>query len=676
MNKEAHRESLRFSELVNIGELRELFESFTTLTDAATAILDLEGSILVATGWQDICTRFHRVNPKTVCRCLESDTVLAGQLKKGERYNMYKCKNGLVDVAFPITVGGEHVANFFSGQFLFEPPDMEFFSRQAEESGFDKTAYLDALSRVPIYSEDQVKAMMDFFSRLARLIGEMGLAGKRLEEANVELRKYQEHLEELVRERTAELIVAKERAESASRAKSAFLANMSHELRTPMSAILGYSQLMQRVTSLSPVQKEYLHTINRSGEHLLALINEVLEISKIEARQITVKEAIFDLHALLHDLKIMFRVRTDAKGLQLKVTGIDKVPRYIVSDENKLRQILINLMGNAVKYTETGGITVRAAMEGMRFIVEVEDTGYGIAADEMGKVFQYFEQTESGRKSKTGTGLGLAISREYARMMGGDITVTSTVNKGSTFRFEVPISAGNESDMKEKVKPRRVIGLEPGQDVPRIIVAEDVEEGRALLTTFLTSAGFQVREAANGKEAVEIFEQWHPHLIWMDIRMPVMDGLEATRHIKETEAGKSTIVVALTAHALEEEKQEILSAGCDDFVRKPFRVHDIFAVMAKHLRVRYVYEEEHPTPVDTAIVLKPEQLAALPPDLLNQLRQTVVELDTARTLELIGQIAEQDTSIGNVLHAFAMKLDYGSLLNLLEIEDTKGGGTL
>jgi len=607
MNNKTHRESLRFSELVNIGELRELCESFTALTDAATAILDLEGSILVATGWQDICTRFHRVNPKTACRCLESDTVLAGQLKKGERYNMYKCKNGLVDVAFPITVGGEHVANFFSGQFLFEPPDIEFFSRQMEESRFEKTAYLDALSRVPIYSEDQVKAMMDFFSRLARLIGEMGLARKNLEEANVELLKHQEHLEALVQERTVELTVAKERAESANRAKSSFLANMSHELRTPMSAILGYSQLMQRDTSLSSVQKEYLNTINRSGEHLLALINEVLELSKIEARQITLVEAIFDLHDLFHDLEVMFRVRTEAKGLQLKVTGIDEVPCYIVADENKLRQVLINLMGNAVKYTETGGITVRAAMEEVHLIVEVEDTGYGIAEDELDKVFQYFEQTESGRKSKTGTGLGLAISREYAHIMGGDITVTSTINKGSTFRFEVAIIDGKESYIKEKVKPRRVVGLKPGQETFRILVAEDTKDSRTLLTKLLETVGFQVREAANGKETLDIFYQWHPGLIWMDIRMPVMDGLEATRHIKK--APHPPVIVALTAHALEEEKEEILSAGCNDFVRKPFREHDIFDTMAKHLNIQYIYEEEEP-------VAPPEffMVPAIPPD--------------------------------------------------------------
>lgn len=191
---------MKFLELVDISELRELCESFTALSGAVTAILDLEGTILVATGWQDICSRFHRVNPRTACRCTESDTVLAGQLKKGEAYSVYKCKNGLIDVAVPIIVGGEHVANFFTGQFFFHPPDEEAFVVQAEEFGFDKKSYLEALHNVPVFSEQQVRTMMEFFMCLARIIGEMGLAGKRREESNRELRKYQEHLEQRNRE--------------------------------------------------------------------------------------------------------------------------------------------------------------------------------------------------------------------------------------------------------------------------------------------------------------------------------------------------------------------------------------------------------------------------------------------------------------------------------------------
>ena len=502
-----------------------------------------------------------------------------------------------------------------------------------------------------------------------------GYRNKKL--TNVNLYEQKEKLQNTIEELQStqdELVRATEVAENANRAKSTFLANMSHELRTPMNAILGYSQLMQREASLLPEQRESLNIINRSGEHLLALINDVLEISKIEAKEISLNIVTFDFHALLQDLKDMFESSIDTKDLQFEMVGIDEVPHYVVTDKDKLRQILINLLGNAVKFTEEGGIIMRVTVNGempdnQRLVVEVEDTGVGIAEDELDKVFVYFEQTESGRKSKKGTGLGLAISRDYVRKIGGDIAVTSEPGKGSVFRLESDIKEGRESDIKDRTKPpRRVIGLESGQDIPRILVAEDKEESRDLLVRFLQVPGFEVREAVNGREAVEMFEQWRPHFIWMDIRMPVMDGLEATRRIKATGPGKSTTIAALTAHALEEEKEHIMAAGCDDFVRKPFREQEIFEVMAEHLGIKYLYEEEpeEDVPVEADVELRPEQLAALPVDLRSELHKAVLRLDTARTLELIEQVKEQDAHIAGVFNALATKLDYPSLLRLLE----------
>ncbi len=500
-----------------------------------------------------------------------------------------------------------------------------------------------------------------------------------------DLKRHHDYLEELVSERTAELVVAKDAAEkarqlaeAANQAKSDFLTNMSHELRTPMNVILGYSQLMQRNPSLQPEQQKYLNTIDRSGEHLLALINSVLEISKIEARRVTLEPVTFDLHALLRDLEAMFRVQADARGLDFGVIGTGQVPRYVVADENKLRQVLINLLGNAVKFTREGGITMQVAVENetaddVRLAVAVKDSGVGIAAEELDKVFQYFEQTASGRQAKSGTGLGLFISRDYVRLMGGDITVTSRVGEGSTFDFEIDVKKGSALDLV--TRQPRVIGLEPGRSVPRILVAEDQEESRTFLARLLELVGFEVREAVDGREAVEICEQWQPHFIWMDIRMPVMDGLEATRRIKATEVGQSTIIAALTAHALEEERERILAAGCDDFVRKPYGEQDIFRVLQNHLGVEYVYEEEQVSP-QTALELSSEQLAALPADLRSALHKAVLELDTDRTWTVIEQIVERDAVIGNALKTLATQLDYGRLLSLLESENSHSGGAL
>src|SRR5687767_46712 len=414
--------------------------------------------------------------------------------------------------------------------------------------------------------------------------------------------------------------------QQANRAKSVFLANMSHEIRTPMNAILGFSQLMLRDQDLTPRQCQYLGTINRSGEHLLALINDILEMSKIEAGRTTLNLSTFDLPALLKDLEMMFRVRTDEKKLSFQVEMIGDVPQYVVTDINKLRQVFINVLGNAVKFTEQGGVSLRVRVDRecgtvpcLR--VEIEDTGPGISAEDQHKLFRHFEQTKTGQQAGTGTGLGLAISREFVRLMGGAITVTSEVGKGSIFVIQLPLKEGEAQAVHEKEKPRHVLGLAPGQAPCRILIADDLEDNRQLLAQLLGPVGFEIQLAANGAEAVQAFEQWRPCLILMDFRMPVMDGHEAIRRIRAMAGGKEPKVIAVTASALDENRQELLAIGADDFISKPFREAELFQKIHAHVGVEYVYaDDSQAAPPEQAAPLTPEALAALPQALIDPMR--------------------------------------------------------
>jgi hypothetical protein len=480
----------------------------------------------------------------------------------------------------------------------------------------------------------------------------MGLAGvilgtRRLRRSERERNKAAEALQE-----------AKEKAEAANRVKSEFLAHMSHELRTPLNAILGFSRIMRRDPAVTSSQQEDLTVISRSGLHLLDLINDVLEMSKIEAGRMTLNESTIDLYTLLDTLGSMFHLRVQDKGLELTFERSPAVPRHIRCDERKLRQVFMNLLSNAAKFTEKGRISVRVGYEREeeegkpsrpegRLLVEVEDTGPGIAQEEMEKLFEAFSQTASGRKAQEGTGLGLAISHRFVQLMGGDIEVTSEVGRGSVFKFDVLAAEAEAETVKEIRKLRRVMGLAPGQRLPRILVVDDVENNRRLLVKVLESVGLEAREATNGEEAISVWESWEPQLIWMDMAMPVMNGYEATQRIKSTIKGQATVIVALTASVLEEDRTKVFDSGCDDFVRKPFRESEIFETMAKHLGLEYLYEKEEEREVvrGRAAELTPEALSCLPPELLASLQAAASLGDLEALKSLVKKVEGYDKNL-------------------------------
>jgi PAS domain S-box-containing protein len=470
-----------------------------------------------------------------------------------------------------------------------------------------------------------------------------------------------------------ELHKAKNEAEAANHAKSAFLANMSHELRTPLNAILGFTQLIARDQTLPPEQEEHLSIISRSGEHLLALINDILEVSKIEAGRTKVTTTAFDLHKLLEDLENMFTLKAERKKIRLLFEQDPTTPHYIQADESKIRQVLINLINNAIKFTHEGGVTVRIRGRGKQdpnLCLEIQDTGAGIEPEALDTLFDAFTQSQTGQKSQEGTGLGLSISQQFVQLMGGDLRVESEPGTGSIFSFEIPIEFAAFEDIADTTPSRRVIGVKPDQPTQRLLIVEDRVENRKLLTSLLRPFGFELREAVNGKEALEVWEDWEPNLIWMDMRMPVMDGYETTRRIKSTTKGQSTVIIAITASAFEEDRDTILSAGSDDFVRKPFRENEIFDMLAKHLDVQFEYEE-FAAATDEGMFIRdvPTQIIrTIPRNLLTSIHNATIEADIDLVMAIIEEIRAHNPDVAHALTDLARNFQYDTLIDLTQPE--------
>ncbi len=538
----------------------------------------------------------------------------------------------------------------------------------------------DLRYRFSVHSRDEIRELAEAFNQLLEAVQ---AAEAQLEGSREALERERNLLDERVKARTRELeelnqslvrevdvrMRAEEAAAEANTAKSLFLANMSHEIRTPLNAILGFTQLLLRDPQLGPDQRRSVRTVYRSGEHLLLLLNDILEMSKIEAGKIVLSEEDFDLYALVEDLEAMFGVLARKKGLSLEVVPDPELPRWVRGDEQKLHQVLNNLLGNAVKFTDQGGVVLRItsrasesakdagaeaiAPDALLLAVEVEDTGPGIPEAAQRSIFSHFEQLVPGSGMKGGTGLGLAIAKAYVELMGGDIDVQSRVGRGSTFRLTVRVGPGTPGASRARERQGRVAVLKPGQGEVRVLVVDDNQANREILVRMLEQAGFTVREAADGEQACRVYDQWRPALVLLDMFMPVMDGFGVLRHIQDRDGQDSPPVIAVTASVLMAEKERVLAAGAVAFLKKPFKVDELFGLLREHLDVEFEEDDQSPdadtvgpgsgpgTQTAERPSVNAEQLAGLPPDLLEVLTEAAWSLDMDALREICTRIDQE-----------------------------------
>jgi signal transduction histidine kinase/CheY-like chemotaxis protein len=483
---------------------------------------------------------------------------------------------------------------------------------------------------------------------------------------------------------------AKKKAEDASQSKSIFLANMSHELRTPLNAILGFSQLLRQSSGLTSAQYSHIDTIHRSGEHLLNIINDILDMSKIEAGKVVAHIHVFDFHLFITGLFNLFSLQALEQDVSYSLDLPPGIPRFIYSDERMIRQILINLISNAIKYTPSGIILVRVRTqltpqngspgshdsgepERQFLVIDVIDTGIGISHEHLSVIFEPFEQIKSDRGASEGTGLGLAISRKFAETLGGTLTVISSGIKGEGSRFTLSLPFTPYSPGAGEASVHQTTGLPAAgiQNEYRILIVDDHEENRELLDSFNKIPGLVTRQAFSGEEAVRCFRQWHPHLIWMDVLMPGMGGDDALKLIRKESKEIQPVVIAITAGASQDQRNKYIQDGFDDLLQKPYSRQDVITLLKQTLRMEFRYEPVSKSDVPD-ISAKSEDtidLSPVDPDLRAGLIRSAELGNITQIQQLIESLRSRDPAAADLLQDYADAFDFTGMIAVLKLQE-------
>lgn len=601
-----------FAELVDVASLQVLMDSFSRVTGIANAVIDLEGEVITSSAWQDTCVNFHRKHPETCSRCIESDTSLVGSMMEGEKYAVYDCLNGLTDTAAPIIVGGEHVANLFTGQFFFKPPDKDFFRKQAEQFGFDERAYLAAVDKVPIIPHSRVQFIMHFLAQFAQVIGEIGLQQLKLSDALAALEVH-------------------------DKLKDEFLANTSHELRTPLNGIIGIAEsLLDGVAGpLSEKAGSNLSLVVSSARRLSSLVNDILDYAKLRHKNITLQQRPVDLHTITELVLVLTQSVVGKKSIQM----VNEVPAdlpAVYADENRLQQVLHNLIGNAIKFTAEGRISVDAKLsdDGDWIEVSVTDTGIGIPESKLDNIFESFEQAEgSTEREYGGTGIGLSITKKLVELHGGAIFVQSQMEKGSRFSFNLPVSGedkhfvnmpavvNNQHRMNDAAITDDAPEITQVADKGIVLVVDDEPINLQVLENILSLKNYFVAQASNGFEALELIEQGlYPDAIILDVMMPKMTGYEVTKKLRKKYSLTELPILLLTAKSQPNDMELGFAVGANDYLTKPIAKEELLARLNTHINLRHLCNE------NTRMLKENNQ------QLEEQVRQRTMELEEANYL--------------------------------------------